>query len=292
LSRRLGNIIALTMALVLPACGQESDPDPGASRAPITTVPTTGPSKPKPAKPAKPAKNLSAPDPASTPDKTTPAPNAGVSLDDASAIQALSQSPDPTLRLVAISHLKSSLTDKATDAIIAALADSDGAVRYAASKALDSRTHAKTEERLVAALDHTQEPIRKAAVAEMAKADFRVVNTAPIIKLLRNPFESPTVRAKAAAACAKLYAWDAMPPLVQLLDDPSLIVRQEAIKAIHKLTGAVFEYEPNGTEENRAKQVATIDKNWPAAEPGFNGRRAAAKLALEQRLQKTGSKKP
>jgi HEAT repeat protein len=70
------------------------------------------------------------------------------------------------------------------------------------------------------------------------------------------------VRCAAAAAAGRAQTAGAMFSLILALDDASLEVRQEAVRAIEQITGEPLEIEPSGPRAARQEKIEQLKQSW------------------------------
>ena len=77
---------------------------------------------------------------------------------------------------------------------------------------------------------------------------------------LQSPYRA--VRASAAQSAGHRQLVEHAPRIVELLDDPALPVRREAIRALRRLSNRFFGYRPDATEADRAVAVERWRRFW------------------------------
>lgn len=75
------------------------------------------------------------------------------------------------------------------------------------------------------------------------------------------------VRMAAAGALGDLGAIEGVGPLIETLEDPETAVRERAMLSLRSITGRSFQFDPSGTEADRAKVVKKWRDWWQKSNP-------------------------
>lgn len=115
----------------------------------------------------------------------------------------------------------------------------------------------------VRALETSSDPgqLEKAMVTLVRDRDK--ANKEFFIAMLRDESEDPVLRAQAATGLGQIGAREAMPDLVEAMDDEPLILRARAGAALRRLSGFDFGYKADAPLEERLAAIANIRKATP-----------------------------
>jgi HEAT repeat protein len=174
--------------------------------------------------------------------------------------------PDPTVRKVAVWHLRHYLAKHADEVwalVEKALADPHPAVRLWAMKVIEDRGHRESLPRLEALLAHKDPATRHdALVRVILMSPARAVEIAGRA-LARDP--DPQVRAAAMRALTRLDPppVEALEVMITGLEDAHVEVRKVALTLLAKGAGHVLGYDPDAPDEVRAAAVGRW-RDWYA----------------------------
>jgi HEAT repeat protein len=167
---------------------------------------------------------------------------------------AASASTDPRL-----SQVDRLAADGDWSALAGRAASVDEAVAIAAVRALGrgGRGSVAYAER---ALSDARPSVRCAAAVALAQAGTRQQADAVAGVLDRDT--DPTVRGAAATALGRLRAFDHMEHLFAAMDDPDATVRARAARAVERITGIRFRFDPLGPRAQRLKAIEAHRRDW------------------------------
>ena len=170
--------------------------------------------------------------------------------------------------------------------------DADSATRLQAMKTLAGKTGEEKAKALTVQISNTDLKVARTAVRELGlmhrQEDLPVLKQAAIsdprpevkeaaVRALDNYAEAaapvmievfdkkethPEAKALAADSLGKNRVWEAMPKLVDALEDPSPVVRGRAYAAVRKILGLDYGFRAEADESVRKPIVARIRSDW------------------------------
>lgn len=115
------------------------------------------------------------------------------------------------------------------------------------------------------AMKDTRAEVREAAALAYARA-AGTGKVHPLAAVARGD-PSAEVRAAAVTALGEVRAIDDMETLLTALEDPQRIVRLRASAAIARIIGRRYEFDADGTPDQRRAAVAAMREAWSSMEP-------------------------
>lgn len=169
----------------------------------------------------------------------------------------------PAERVKAAQELGKINSARAVEAIAGAVRDRDTQVACQAVVALGRMARPESLPHIQAAAKDSREEVREAAATAMGKlGDHADVPT--LLAAAGDRKESERVRAAASQSLGFLEVFEAMPVLVDSLDDPSPLVRGRAYAAIRRILQRDFGFRAEDPPEKRQPIVARIRMEYPA----------------------------
>jgi len=171
----------------------------------------------------------------------------------------LAASDDPADRLEAIRQLRGKGSALAERTLVTLADDPDPRVAAWAVRALAASPVDRRAELLGALLAGGRTPAIRAeaaqAVGKLPDTDVQI-----LIDVLNNDSEEPAVRAGAARGLSHKKSLEALPTLVEKLNDPDQAVRLWSITAIHSTVVVRFPYQAEAPPAKRAEQISNIKR--------------------------------
>jgi len=166
-------------------------------------------------------------------------------------------------RLAAVTEMTGRTSGKVDAALLEALSDPDPHVASQAVRAVGRWTHRDSLPSLKKALHDSRTEVRVAAVDAIGKFRYRDEVDASLLRdFLGSGREVPEVRASAARSLGRMQCWQAMPELVDALEDPDVLVRGRAGAAVCRILGVDFGFRAEASLKNRRRAVREIRSSW------------------------------
>ena len=166
-------------------------------------------------------------------------------------------------RMRAITALGAAPSEKRDQLLLDALSDDDPRVTARAVHVIGKWTHRDSIPHLKRALRDPRPRVRAAAAVALGQFRRRDrVDAGSLVGLLSNRDEEDDVRAAAACSLGRLQSWNAMPALVDALEDPEPMVRGRAGSAVRKILGVDFGFRAEAPVRRRRAAVARIRNSW------------------------------
>ena len=167
------------------------------------------------------------------------------------------------------------------EALLTALGHPNPRVVARAVRIVGRRNRRDSLPHLEQSLRDSRPQVRAAAAAAMGKFRLREsVDVNTLTTLLDDPDEAGEVRAAAAQSLGRMRIWQAMPSLVDALEDPDPLVRGRAGASVRRMLGVDFGFRANASLADRERAVRKIRSSWQ----GFQ----QAHLAYLRRLEENG----
>jgi hypothetical protein len=153
------------------------------------------------------------------------------------------------IRLQAISTLEQQGDEKAVNIISQYTQDRDIHVARRSIQALGRMQNHETDTKIKSALADKRYEIREAAVVALGDRVDKPENVAILRARLADPREDANVRIAAAPALVGARDWDALPALINMLNDPDRRVRRVAIGSIQQMLGRRYPHRYNPSND-------------------------------------------
>ena len=164
-------------------------------------------------------------------------------------------------RLAAISKLAAEGTEAAAEAIASVVCDPDTQVACRALQALQYLPLSDRMGPLRRALQDPRPEVRAAAMVTVGRCDEK--EGAQVLAEVLEGNNPPHLRAAAAQALGRMRAWDAMPALINALEDESEQVRGRAGAAVRRMfAGRDPGFRANAPPHERARAIRVIRDCW------------------------------
>lgn len=162
-------------------------------------------------------------------------------------------------RLEAIDELSAEGSEEGLRAIAEVVQDADTRVACRALLVLATTRLEDRRERIMRAAEDERPEVRRIAMVGIGRLQDKG-NAEMLATVVRDRQEDPHVRAAAVQAIGELRAWKYRHAALDVLDDPSPLVRGRAAAALHRMTGRNFGFRANATPQERAVIVALMRK--------------------------------
>jgi len=167
-------------------------------------------------------------------------------------------SPDPAMRIQAITRLSGRTDAESVNTLIRLTGDPKPHVAIAAVKAIAAApksSHVPLQK--ILARPDTSPPVRAEVVAALGKCPKTHVKVTVLTEILVRDTD-PQVRAGAARGLARRRDKTAMKELVAALEDPDARVRLWAVTAIGRTTALRFDYDARVPPEQQQDKIRII----------------------------------